>query len=79
MSGKGYCYDNAVSETFFHALKTEEVNLCKYRIREEAKNSIFEDIEVFYNREKLHSTLGYVSPEAFEKAWANETQVQKVG
>lgn len=79
MSGKGCCYDNAVAESFFHTLKTEEVNLRKYRIREEAKASIFEYIEVFYNRERLHSTLGYVSPEEFEKAWENNHLMQKAG
>ncbi len=79
MSARGCCYDNAVAESFFHTLKTEEVNLHKYRIREEAENSIFEYIEAFYNRERLHSTLGYVSPEEFEKAWAKDAQVQKVG
>ena len=67
MSGKGNCYDNAVAESFFHTLKTEHTNFCDYRIREEAKNSIFEYIEVFYNRMRLHSTIGYRSPEDFEK------------
>ena len=69
MSAKGHCYDNAVAESFFHTLKTEEIHLCNYRIREEAKMSIFEYIEAFYNRKRLHSTLGYVSPEDFEKTW----------
>ena len=66
MSGTGHCYDNAVAESFFHTLKTEHTNFYKYRIREEAKNSIFEYIEVFYNRQRLHSTIGYLSPEEFE-------------
>jgi len=66
MSGTGYCFDNAVAESFFHTLKTEHTNFCNYRIREEAKNSIFEYVEVFYNRKRLHSTIGYVSPEEFE-------------
>jgi putative transposase len=69
MSAKGRCYDNAVAESFFHTLKTEETHLCNYRIREEAKNSIFEYIEVFYNRKRLHSALGYTTPIDFEKAW----------
>lgn len=68
MSAKGHCYDNAVAESFFHTLKTEETHLKRYRTREEAKLGIFEYVEVFYNRERLHSTLGYVSPEDFEKA-----------
>jgi len=74
MSGKGRCYDNAVAESFFHTLKTEETHLCNYRIREEAKMSIFEYIEVFYNRKRLHSTLGYNSPVEFEVAWENKLQ-----
>lgn len=69
MSAKGRCYDNAVAESFFHTLKTEEVHLSNYRIREEAKTSIFEYVEIFYNRKRLHSTLGYVSPIDFEAAW----------
>jgi putative transposase len=69
MSAKGRYYDNAVAESFFHTLKTEEVHLSNYRIREEAKTSIFEYVEIFYNRKRLHSTLGYVSPIDFEAAW----------
>ncbi len=66
MSRKGNCWDNAVSESFFHTLKTELVNHRKYNTRGEAKNEIFEYIEVFYNRERLHSTNDYMSPEEFE-------------
>lgn len=66
MSAKGYCYDNAAMETFFHTLKTEHVFFYKYQTREEAKTSIFEYIEVFYNRQRLHSTLDYMSPVEFE-------------
>jgi len=69
MSHKGCCYDNAVAESFFHTLKTEHVDFCRYRTREEAINSIFEYIEVFYNRQRLHSTLGYYSPVEYEKLW----------
>lgn len=69
MSAKGHCYDNAVAESFFHTIKTEEIYLKRYRIREEAKVSIFEYVEGFYNRQRLHSTLGYVSPMEFEEAW----------
>jgi len=77
MSGKGHCYDNAVAESFFHTLKTEHTNLCRYRIREEAKNSIFEYIEVFYNRQRLHSTIGYVTPAEFEDGW--ESSLKRLG
>ncbi len=59
MSGKGNCYDNAVTETFFKTLKTELVYSEHYRTREEARHSLFEYIEVFYNRKRKHSTLGY--------------------
>ena len=67
MSGKGECWDNAVAESFFHSLKTELVYLTKYQTREEARKSIFEYIEVFYNRERLHSTLGFFSPVEYEQ------------
>ncbi len=73
MSATGYCYDNAVAESFFHTLKTEHTNFYKYRTREEAMNSIFEYIEVFYNRQRLHSTLGYISPVDYENLW--ETKI----
>jgi putative transposase len=57
MSGTGNCYDNAAMESFFHTLKTEHVYFNNYNSREEAKQSIFEYVEVFYNRQRLHSTL----------------------
>jgi putative transposase len=66
MSGKGDCWDNAVMESFWATLKTELVNHEHYASREQARASIFEYIEVFYNRQRLHSSLGYVSPETFE-------------
>lgn len=67
MSRKGECYDNAVVESFFKTLKTElDVQYSKFRTREEAKAGIFEYIEVFYNKQRIHSTLGYLSPYAYE-------------
>jgi putative transposase len=66
MSRKGNCYDNAVKESFFHTLKTELCDHEHYRTRAEARASVFEFIEVFYNRQRLHSTLGYCSPVEFE-------------
>lgn len=69
MSGKGNCYDNAVIESFFHTLKTEHVYQYKFTTREEAKRSVFEYIEVFYNRQRAHSFLEYVSPEEYERNW----------
>lgn len=67
MSGKGDCYDNAVAESFFHTLKTELIYHEKYRTREHARKSVFEYVELFYNRVRKHSTLGYCSPWEFEQ------------
>lgn len=66
MSRKGNCWDNAVSESFFHTLKTELIYHQTYRHRDEAKRAVFEYIEVFYNRERLHSANGYLSPVDYE-------------
>lgn len=66
MSRKGNCYDNAVAESFFHTLKTEHVYDYRYETRAEARQSIFEYIEMFYNRRRRHSALGYRSPVLFE-------------
>ena len=62
MSGKGNCYDNAITETFFSTLKKELVYLTKFQTREHARLELFEFIEVYYNRQRLHSSLGYLSP-----------------
>jgi len=70
MSRKGECYDNAVAESFFGTLKTELVDDEDYRTREQAKQSLFEYIEVFYNRQRRHSYLNYVSPSEYERASA---------
>ena len=67
MSSKGNCYDNAPTESFFSTLKRELVYRTSYKTREEAMQSLFEYIEVFYNRQRRHSTLGYLSPMQFEK------------
>lgn len=67
MSGKGNCYDNAVAESFFGTLKKELIYFEDYKTRDEAKRSIFEYIEIFYNRKRRHSSLGYKSPVEFEK------------
>jgi transposase InsO family protein len=68
MSRKGDCWDNAVAESFFATLKAELVYLTEYRTRAEARASLFEYIEVFYNRQRRHSAIGYVSPSQFEIA-----------
>jgi len=66
MSRKGNCYDNAVVESFFSTLKNELVHERDYHTRDDARAEVFEFIEVFYNRQRLHQTLGYVSPVQFE-------------
>jgi putative transposase len=68
MSRKGNCYDNAYMESFFSTLKRELVHGERYRTREDARLSIFEYVEVFYNRIRRHSALGYKSPEQHEKS-----------
>lgn len=67
MSSTGNCYDNAAMESFFGTLKVEWVHHRRYQTRDEARTDIFFFIEVFYNRRRRHSTLGYLSPEAFEQ------------
>lgn len=67
MSRKGNCYDNACVESFFGSLKNEYVSFEKFCSREEAQLKIFAWIEIFYNRIRRHSTLGYLSPVDFEK------------
>ena len=69
MSAKGYCFDNAVAESFFHTLKTECVYFEQYENREQAKKSIFEVVEIFYNNQRRHSTLAYLSPAEFEQRY----------
>ena len=66
MSRKGNCWDNAVAESFFHSLKTELVHHCDFSTRAEAKQEIFEYIEVFYNRKRRHSANDYRSPADYE-------------
>ena len=70
MIGTGHCYDNAVAEAFFHTLKIEEVYGQCYTTRGQARAATFEYIEVFYNRMRLHSALGYRSPVDFMQRWA---------
>ena len=70
MSGKGNCYDNAPAESFFGTLKTELVNHAFYQTRMAAMTDIFFYIEGFYNRTRRHTALDYLSPEAFEAAYA---------
>ena len=67
MSRKGDCWDNAVAESFLHTLKVEKINRYKFKTRDEAKSKIFEYIEMYYNRKRTHSSLGYLSPFEYEK------------
>ena len=67
MGGKASCYDNAITESLFHTIKTCLVYWHRYETRQEAVTSIFEYIEVFYNRVRRHSALGHKSPVAFEQ------------
>jgi len=66
MSKKGDCFDNAAMESWNHSFKVESIHGEKLNTRQEAKNHVFDYIEVYYNRERLHSTLGYLSPVHFE-------------
>jgi len=67
MSRRGDVWDNAVLESFFATLKTELVRQCHYRSRREAQAELFEYLEIWYNRRRRHSTLGYLSPAEFER------------
>ena len=67
MSRKGNCWDNAVAESFFATLKLELVYETQWRTREEARRALFEYIELFYNRQRRHSALGYLCPSEFEQ------------
>jgi len=69
MSAKGNAYDNAVVESFLATLKTEEVEDANYQSRQQAKTSIFSYIEDFYNPKRRHSSLGYLSPDDFERLY----------
>jgi transposase InsO family protein len=69
MSRRGNCWDNAVAESFFGTLKTEFVHAQSFATREIAKTAIVEWIEVFYNRQRIHSTLNYLSPVQFEQQY----------
>jgi putative transposase len=68
MSGVGQCWDNAPAESFFASLKKELTHHEDYRTRQQARASIFEYVEVFYNNQRLHSSLGYVTPAAYEQS-----------
>jgi putative transposase len=78
MSRKGNCWDNAVAESFFATLKTECVYPSRFATKADARETIFEYIEVFYNHQRLHSTLGFRSPVEFELDFIKETGTQRI-
>ena len=68
MSAKGNCYDNACAESLLHSLKVECIHGERFMSRAQMRETVFEYIEINYNRQRRHSTLGHISPETFE-AW----------
>jgi transposase InsO family protein len=76
MSRKGNCWDNAPTESFFNSLKNERVHGTIYATRADAQADLFEYIEVFYNRSRRHSALGYNSPVQFLENWIGEHVAQ---
>ena len=78
MSRKGNCWDNAPMESFFNSLKNERVHGTRYASREDAIADLFDYIEVFYNRSRRHSTLGYNSPVQFLQDWITSQHEQKI-
>jgi transposase InsO family protein len=77
MSGKGDCYDNAVAESFFATLEFELIMQNEWQTKDDARRAIFRYIEIWYNRKRRHSTLGYVSPAEYEAQLQDVVQVQK--
>ena len=69
------CWDNAVAESFFKTMKTEMVYHTKFKTRREASMAIFEYIEIWYNRKRSHSTLGFLSPVEFENELINKEEM----
>jgi putative transposase len=75
MSRKGNCWDNAVAESFFHTLKTQLIYHVRFKDKDEAEQGLFNYIEVYYNRRRRHSTIGYKSPAMFEMDWMKQENV----
>ena len=75
MSRKGDCYDNACAESFFATLKKELIYGRRFKTRAEAKQAVTEYIETWYNSRRLHSSLGYMSPNEFEYNYHNQLAV----
>ncbi len=77
MSRRGNCWDNAPTESFFNSLKNERVHATRYTTRDHARADLFDYIEAFYNRRRLHSTLGYKSPTQFMNDWLSAHHHEK--
>jgi putative transposase len=75
MRRKGNCWDNAVAESFFHTLKTQLIYHVQFKDKNEAEQALFDYIEVYYNRRRRHSTIGYKSPAMFEMDWMKQGNV----
>ncbi|SFM36472.1 Integrase core domain-containing protein, partial [Paenibacillus sp. 1_12] len=69
MSRKGNCYDNACIESFHSVLKKELIYLEKFKTRQQAYRELFEYIEYFYNRKRIHSSIGYLTPDQYERTY----------
>ena len=78
MSRKGNCWDNAPTESFFNCVKNERVPGTRYATREEGIADLFDYIEVFYNRSRRHSTLGYNSSIQFLQDWITSQHERKI-
>jgi transposase InsO family protein len=74
MGSKGDCFDNAVAESFFATLKKELIHRRTWPTKAELRTEVFDYIEVFYNRERRHSTLGHLSPMQYERLSLQEDQ-----
>jgi transposase InsO family protein len=74
MGSRGDCFDNAVAESFFATLKKELIHARSWPSKAELRTEVFEYIEVFFNRRRRHSTLGFLSPEQFETITPTETE-----
>lgn len=70
MSRKGNRWDNAVAEYFFHTLKTQLIHLVRFQNRAEAEHALFNYTEVYFNRQRKHSTNGYKAPALYEQKWS---------
>lgn len=78
MSRRGNCWDNAVTESFFHTLKGHIIHDSNFTTRQEANTALFEYIEIYYNRVRRHSAIGWLSPITFEQKYFKNLEVSTV-